>query len=90
MMYLKLNIDLEPELSGKIENLISENLEDALVEALIRDKNYLNKVIRDCVKSQIRSHITEILQDKNYKDFLRDKIADELGYTSNDVAKNEN
>ena len=88
-MYLKVNIDLEPEISGEIEKLIEGNIKDALVEALIQDKNYLNKVIRDCVKGQIKSHITEILQDKNYKDFLRDKISDELGYTSNDVDKNE-
>lgn len=88
-MYLKANINLEPEISGEIENLISGQMHDALVEALIQDKNYLNKVIRDCVKGQIKSHITEILQDKNYKNFLQDKISDELGYTSKDVSENE-
>ena len=89
-MYLKVNINLEPEISGEIEKLISEQMHDALVEALIQDKNYLNKIIRDCVKGQIKAHITEILQDINYKNFLRDKISDELGYTPNDVDKNEN
>lgn len=72
-MYLKVNIDLEPEITEELENLISENLKDAVVEALLKDKNYLNKVIRDCVKGQISQHINEILQGKEYKTFLRDK-----------------
>lgn len=79
IMYLKVNINLEPEQTEDLEKLIEENLKDALIEALKQDKNYLNKVIRDCVKGQIHQHINEVLQDKEYKRFLRDRVMEYMG-----------
>ena len=78
-MYLRVNINLEPEVTEELEKLIETNLKDALIEALIKDKHYLDKTIRDCVKSRIRQYISEILQGGEFKDFLRDKAMKAMG-----------
>ena len=78
-MYLRVNIDLEPEVSEELEKTIELNIKEAVIEALQRDKNYLNRVIRDCVKGQIHQHIYEILQDKEYRRYLRDRTMKALG-----------
>ena len=78
-MFLRINIDLEPVVTEELEAYVKAKLPEELNEALFQDKNYLNKVIKDAVKGQIRSVITEILQGKDYRNFLRDKIAKEIG-----------
>lgn len=78
-MFIRFNIDLEPYSTTELEKYIEAKLPEQLNEALFQDKTYLDKCIKDCVKGQIKSCICELLQGKNFRDFLRDKIAKEIG-----------
>lgn len=78
-MFIRFNIDLEPYSTTELEKYIKAKLPEQLNEALFQDKTYLDKVIKDCVKGQIKSCITELLQGKDFRNFLRDKIAREIG-----------
>ena len=78
IMFLRVNLDFESIQTEELTNYVKTMLPDALNEALFQDKNYLNRVIKEAVKGQLRSCITEILQEKDYRDFLRDKIAKEI------------
>ena len=88
-MFLRVNLDIEAIQTEELTNYVKIMLPDALNEALFQDKNYLNKVIKDAVKGQIRSTITEILQGKSYRDFLRDKIAKEIGMIDDTEGTND-
>ena len=82
-MFLRINIDLEPIVTEELETYVKAKLPAELNEALFQDKNYLDKVIKDCVKSHIKSCISEMMQGRDFRNFLRDKIADYIGLEEN-------
>lgn len=76
-MYISTSFQLENE--EEIEKHIREKLPELIKDEIFRDENKLNELIRQCVRGQIKSTITEILQGKDYKDFIRDKVMTEMG-----------
>lgn len=85
-MNLYIDLKLPDELLKKIEDEAVSQMKLAITG----NDSEMVRIIKDCVKGAIRSRINEILDGKDYRVFLRDKIAAELGITtSNDVAKNE-
>lgn len=86
-MNLYIDLKLPDELLKKIEDEAVSQMKLAITG----NDSEMVRIIKDCVKGAIRSRINEILDGKDYRVFLRDKIAAELGITtSNDVTKNEN
>ena len=85
-MNLYIDLKLPDELLKKIEDEAVSQMKLAITG----NDSEMVRIIKDCVKGAIRSRINEILDGKDYRTFLRDKIAAELGITTlNDVAKNE-
>lgn len=76
-MYINTSFQLENK--EEIEKHIREKLPELIKDEIFRDENKLNELIRQCVRGQIKSTITEILQGKDYKDFIRDKVMTEMG-----------
>ena len=85
-MNLYIDLKLPDELLKKIEDEAVSQMKLAITG----NDSEMIRIIKDCVKGAIRSRINEILDGKDYRTFLRDKIAVELGITTlNDVVKNE-
>ena len=85
-MNLYIDLKLPDELLKKIEDEAVSQMKLAITG----NDSEMVRIIKDCVKGAIRSRINEILDGKDYRTFLRDKIAAELGITTlNDVVKNE-
>lgn len=76
-MFLSTSFRLEHE--EEIEEYVKEKLPELIKDEIFKDENKLNEVIRQCVRGQLKSMITEILQGKDYKDFIRDKVMTEMG-----------
>lgn len=76
-MYINTSFQLENE--EEIEKHIREKLPELIKDEIFRDENKLNELIKQCIRGQIKSTITEILQGKDYKDFIRDKVMTEMG-----------
>lgn len=76
-MYISTSFQLENE--EEIEKHIREKLPELIKDEIFRDENKLNELIKQCIRGQIKSTITEILQGKDYKDFIRDKVMAEMG-----------
>ena len=85
-MNLYIDLKLPDELLKKIEDEAVSQMKLAITG----NDSEMVRIIKDCVKGAIRSRINEILDGKDYRTFLRDKIAAELGITTlNDIVKNE-
>ena len=76
-MYISTSFQLEHE--EEIEKYVKEKLPELIKDEIFKDANKLNELIRQCVRGQLKSMITEILQGKDYKDFIRDKVMTEMG-----------
>lgn len=77
-MYI--NINLTPELTEQIQEQIKKELPRILEEVLLaNDNKILKDILSQRVKSCVSSVATEILQGKNIRDLLRDKVMQEIG-----------
>ena len=76
-MYISVNLDLDNQ--KQISNYVKEHLPEAIANEVFKDENKLKSIIKQCVQNQIKGAITEILQGKDYKEFLREKIMIEMG-----------
>lgn len=80
-MYISVNLNLDNQ--EQISNYVKEHLPEAITNEIFKDENKLKSIIKQCVQSQIKGAITEILQGKDYKEFLREKIMIEMGIKNN-------
>lgn len=78
-MYISVNYSTE-ELKI-LDDIVKSRLPQILGEEILKDENKLRALIRESVRGQLRSTITEILQGKDYRNFLRDKIMEQLKLT---------
>ena len=81
-MYISVNLDLDNQ--KQISNYVKEHLPEAIANEVFKDENKLKSIIKQCVQSQIKGAITEILQGKDYKEFSRDSYFE--GLTREDIA----
>ena len=80
-MYLSVNI--EPEKTKELEWYIKSVLPEIINEKLFEDKNKLNAMIRECVKGQLMATINNLMQEKEFRNFLRDKVMEQIGMKEN-------
>lgn len=76
-MYISVNLDLDNQ--KQISNYVKEHLPETITNEIFKDENKLKSIIKQCVQNQIKGAINEILQGKDYKEFLREKIMIEMG-----------
>lgn len=72
-------INVDFKLPEEMQKFIKEETVKATVDYLLNDKEEIRRMVRDSVKSILKSQINEILQMNDYRIFLRDKIAKEIG-----------
>lgn len=76
-MYVTINIT--PEKTYELEQYIKAELPHIVNEILFEDRKELNKLIQECVKGQIKANINDLMQGKDFREFLRDRIAENIG-----------
>lgn len=75
-MYL--NFNFTPELTEEIKEYVKQQMPSIINEEIFQDENKLRSMIRDAVKGQIKSLICELLQGRDFRDYLRDKIWEQI------------
>lgn len=76
-MYLNISEQAKIKLKSLIEETVLNN-----VELILKDEELINKLISESLKGSIKSIITEILQSKDYRNILRDRILKQLNLES--------
>lgn len=72
-------VSLEAEKTKELEQYIKAILPEIINENIFKDQNRLKSMINECVKGQIKATINDLMQAKYFRDFLRDKIMQEIG-----------
>lgn len=70
-------LDISDEAKTKLRQLIDETVLNN-VELILKDENLINKLVQERLKGAISSIIAEILQCKDYRHVLRDRIMKQL------------
>lgn len=76
-MYL--TVSLDPQKTKELEQYIQDVLPEIINENLFKDQNKLKSMVNECVKGQIKATINDLMQGKDFRDYLRNKIMEEIG-----------
>lgn len=76
-MYI--TVGLNPEKTKEIEDYIKAVLPEIINENIFADTNKLKTMINDCVKGQIKATINDIMQGKDFRDYLRNQVMEQIG-----------
>ena len=76
-MYL--TIGLNPEKTKELEDYIKSILPEIINENIFADQNKLKQMINECVKGQIKATINDLMQGKDFRDYLRKEIMEYIG-----------
>ena len=76
-MYITINLSVEQ--TKEIEKYIKAILPEIINENLFQDQNKLKSMINECVRGQIKATINDLMQGRDFRDYLRDKIMQEIG-----------
>ena len=82
-MYLTISLDVEK--TKELEQYIKAILPEIINENIFKDQNKLKSMINECVKGQIKATINDLMQGKDFRDYLRDKIMQEIGMNKSEV-----
>lgn len=81
---IKLNCNINIEITKEIEWYIKAKLPELLNEAIFSDPETLHKIIKDTIKSQTRALVVEMLQSSEYRTKIQDKVYEQLGIRKGD------
>ena len=73
-----LNFSFTPELTEEIKEYVQQQLPSIINEEIFQDENKLRSMIRDAVRGQIKSLISELLQGRDFREYLGDKIWEQI------------
>lgn len=76
-MYL--TIGLNPEKTKELEGYIKSILPEIINENIFADQNKLKQMINECVKGQIKATINDLMQGKDFRDYLRNQVMQHIG-----------
>lgn len=76
-MYL--TVSLDPQKTKELEQYIQDILPEIINENLFKDQNKLKSMVNECVRGQIKATINDLMQGKDFRDYLRNKIMEEIG-----------
>lgn len=77
---MRVNVDLK--LTEEQEKLVQEQVKKALSEVFYHSDNEIGVLIRQCVKGFIKSEINIILQTKDFRELLTERIKNEICKTT--------
>lgn len=80
-MYINTSIQLERQ--EEIIEHLKKTLPELIKEELFSDEDKIRNILRQCIQGQIKAMITELLQSKEYKEHIRDKVMIEMGMKGN-------
>jgi len=72
-MFLNLSEETEEKINKLVEKQVLKN-----IGIITKDKEYINKLVTESMKGAIKSIISELLQSKNYRNILRNRIMEQL------------
>lgn len=75
-MYI--NLKLDEHITQEIENYIKEQLPILINEYFFSNPIELNKIIRECLKGQLKATACEIFQGKEIRNILAERIMEQL------------
>ena len=70
-------LDISEEAKIKLRQLIDQTVLNNVV-LILQDENLIGKLIQESLKGSIKAIIAEILQTKDYRNILRDRIMEKL------------
>lgn len=76
-MYFEMSEEGKNKLKKLVEKTVFDN-----VEIILKDDDFVTKLINESLKGTIKAIICEILQTKNYRNVLRDRILKQLNLES--------
>ena len=76
---MQVSISFKPEITQEVEQYIKDVLPEVINKTLLEDPTQLNGIIRECVSGYIKGTITNLIQGKDYRSFLRDRIMEQIG-----------
>lgn len=76
---MQISISIKPEITEEVEEYIKDILPEVINKTWLDDPTQLNGIIRECVRGYIKGTITDLIQGKDYRSFLRDKIMEQIG-----------
>lgn len=80
-MRVTIGIEVEPHITYELEEYVKAELPHIINENLFADRKELNRLIQECVKGQIKANINDLMQGKDFRNYLRDRIAENIGMT---------
>lgn len=75
---MHLNFSFTPELTEEIKEYVKQQMPSIINEEIFQDENKLRSMIRDSVRGQLKSLISELLQGRDFREYLRDKIWEQI------------
>ena len=72
-------INVDFKLSEEIEKQIEQTVKEECLNLFIKNPNELRSMVKTHVKGCIGSIINELLQTKDYKQFLKKQIEEQIG-----------
>lgn len=76
-MYI--TVGLNPEKTKELDDYIKQILPEIINENIFADVNKLKQLINECVRGQIKATINDLMQGKEFRDYLRDEIMVQIG-----------
>lgn len=77
-MYINTRIELGKENIEIINNAIEKQLPEIIKEYFTSNPQEITKIIKECVKGQFKSCCNDILQSKELRAYLTEKIMNKL------------
>ena len=85
----EIKVSLDIPITQEIEWYIKAKLPDLLNEAIFENKELLDNIIKDVIKSQTRSVVVELLQSQEYITHIQNKVFEQLCVRQGDHEKYE-
>ena len=76
-MYI--TVGLNAEKTKELDDYIKQILPEIINENIFADTNKLKQLINECVRGQIKATINDLMQGKEFRDYLRDEIMVQIG-----------
>lgn len=77
-MYIDLKFNLDLNCTQEIEWYVKSKLPEMINEKLFENPQELNKLIKSAVEGQFRQIANEVLQSKDCKKFITEKVWEKL------------
>ena len=77
-MEIKLIVKTEEFITKELEWYIKSHLPEIINEYFFQNPTELNKIIRECLKGQLKSTCVELFQGKDLREILTDRVLNYL------------